>query len=117
MGMHDRRPLACTFRGRSGPGGCEEELVEAAALHLEGPPGHSLSIEAIALAGALRTPALMDALRLLAATSAEEIERMTGRAYWGDETRMCAQALLDGTEPPRSFCEPMWWANAAQRRD
>ena len=104
-----------------GPGGYETQLAEAAALHLDGPPNDYLSRwnninqipglpQAVALAGALRTPEMMERLQRLAAASPDDIAAKTGRPYLGEDVPRCAQALLDGTEPPVSFCDPMWWA-------
>ena len=104
-----------------GPGRYETQLVEAAALHLDGPPDNYLSRwsnmnqipglpEAVALAGALRTPEMMERLQRLAAAAPDEIAARTSMARMGEDVPRCAQAMLDGTEPPVSFCDPMRWA-------
>lgn len=109
-----------------GPGGFEKQLVEAAMLHLSGPPKHYRSAwvnmsqipalrEAIALAGALRTPQMTELLTVLAASSPEEIGRKTNAPFLAEDVRRCAQAVLDGSVPDNS-CDPRWWVDRERPR-
>ncbi len=72
-----------------GPAEFEEELVQATILHLDGPPDHYRSAwtnqdqiisirQAIALAGVLGTPELVERVERFANSAPEEIERRTG---------------------------------------
>lgn len=104
----------------NGPGSYEREMAEAAALHLDGPPEGYLSawsniesidamLEAIALAGALRTPEMLERLQVIANSTPAQITAMTGASYLGDWAGPCARAQLDRTEPPMVLCDPRWW--------
>ena len=127
-GSYARGPLAvlASIVSVHGPGSHERELADAAALHLDGPPDRYLSRwsnhndiislpEAIALAGALRTPELLERLKALASSPPERIAQMTGHSYMAEWVSECARAVLDRTDPPIAFCDPMWWAKAADR--
>ena len=109
---------------RHGPGKHGPELAEAAAFHLDGPPDHYLSswtnpisplLEAIALAGAIRTPELLERLEVIAASTPARIEEVTGKPYLGKWAPGCARAVLDRTEPPTASCDPAWWATYPER--
>ncbi len=104
---------------RHGPGEYGPDLAAAAALHLDGPPEHYLSswgnpissiLEAIALAGAIRAPRLLERLNVIANSTPAEIEELTGKSYLGKRAPACARAALDRTEPPTALCDPAWWA-------
>ena len=111
---------------RHGPGEYGPELAEAAKLHLDGPPDHYYSrwsnlhsisplLEAIALAGAIRTPDLLDRLKVIAASTPARIEEMTGIPSLARRAPGCARAVLDRTEPPTGLCDPAWWATYPER--
>ncbi len=107
-----------------GAGAYEAELVQAAVLHIDGPPDHYQSAwsndesiealpEAIALAGVLRTPALVEKLRVLATAEATaEIEAQTNSSFTAEVAQKCAQSHLDGTRPP-ILCNPDHWISRA----
>ena len=106
---------------RHGPGEHGPELAEAAAFHMDGPPDHYYSrwsninsisplSEAIALAGVIRTPELLERLEVIAASTPARIEEMTGNSSLAKRAPGCARAVLDRTEPPMALCDPAWWA-------
>ncbi len=97
------------------------------ALHLDGPPEHYLSAwsniesipamrEAIALAGALRTPEMLERLQVIANSTPAQITAMTGASFLGERAGPCARAQLDGTEPPTVLCDPRWWVKPRDGR-
>ncbi len=110
-----------------GPGAFEDELARAAALHLDGPPEHYQSawsnqeqiislLQAIALAGVLRTPDLLSRLERWANSTPEEIENRTGHYVPRPDSILsyvrilsCVRAALSGTEAPIN-CDPTRWA-------
>jgi len=112
-----------------GAGAYEEELVEAALLHMNGPPagymsaGHGRSgflsgtlSKGIALAGALRTPALIEQLEAMAASTPEEIAARTGfhKEHVAAWAPACAQSQLDDTPPPVG-CDRRLWVDMCAR--
>ena len=111
---------------RHGPGEYGPELAEAAMFHLDGPPDHYYSrwsninsisplLEAIALAGAIRTPELLERLEVIAASTPARIEEMTGISSLARRAPGCARAVLDRSEPPSVLCDPAWWARYPER--
>ncbi len=105
-----------------GAGAYEGELAEAALLHMNGPPADYMSadhagavLEATALAGALRTPLLMEQLEAMAASTPEEIAERTGFVGWDvGQAPACAQSQLDDTPPPLG-CERRLWVDMCDR--
>ncbi len=103
-----------------GPGAYEDELAEAAALHLDGPPAgyqsawtNPISIaamtEAVALAGVLRAPDLLGRLEAIAQKTPDQIiARGYVTSVTAETSIRCAKAHLDGTQPP-AVCDPQWW--------
>ena len=108
-----------------GPGAYTNELVEAAALHLDGPPegwtsagehrggGFPNALEsAIALASLLQTPELTKRIEAIAASTPEEIVEQTGyNIVIAGLGPPCARAHLEGTPPPTHFCDPRAWVD------
>lgn len=108
-----------------GPGAYAEELIEAAALHLDGPPEGWMSAgkhrgggfpsaleEAIALASVLRTPELTERIEAIAASTPEAIMAQTGYGIViAKSGPPCARAHLEGTTLPRHFCDPRAWVD------
>lgn len=108
-----------------GPGPYAEELVEAAVLHLDGPPegwmsagdhrggGFPNALEtAIALASVLRRPELTERIEAIAASTPEAIMKQTGYdIVIAEAGPPCARAHLEGTTLPRHFCDPRAWVD------
>lgn len=112
-----------------GPGPYEHVLVEAALLHMDGPPTGYLSAglersgrytsaltDAIALAGALRGPILTERLEAMAASTPEEISQTTGFDLGiATQAPACARAQLDGSLPEPAGCDPRTWVGMCDR--
>ena len=109
-----------------GPGEYAPELDEAAMFHLNGPPENYYSrwsnvdsicplLEAIALAGAIRTPELLERLEAIAGSTPAQIEQLTGSSFHSERAPACARAMLDGTDPPTPLCNPGWWVRPPEQ--
>ena len=112
-----------------GPGPYEQALVEAALLHMDGPPTGYLSAgfersgrytsalgDAIALAGALRGSILTERLEAMAASTPEEISKTTGFDLGiATPAPACARGQLDGSLPKPAGCDPRTWAGMCDR--
>lgn len=112
-----------------GPGPYEQALVEAALLHMDGPPTGYLSAglersgrytsaltDAIALAGALRGPILTERLDAMAASTPEEISETTGFDLGiATQAPACARGQLDGSLPEPAGCDPRTWVGMCDR--
>ncbi len=108
-----------------GPGSYAQDLREAAVLHLDGPPEGYMSagehrsggfpdalVTAIALAGALRTPELVERIEAIAASTPEQIVERTGYSVIITEYGPpCARAHLEGTSPPSWMCDSRTWTD------
>ncbi len=106
-----------------GPGSYAKELRKAAMLHLDGPPEGYMSagehrsggfpgalVPAIALAGTLQMPELLERIKAIVASTPEQIVERTGYsiavAGYGPP---CARAHLEGTPPPSWMCDSRSW--------
>lgn len=108
---------------RHGPGNHLEALAEVAALHMDGPPAHFRSrqfpsgiLKAIALAGVLRTPELLELLEVIGTSSAAEITARTGQdLIHTRHAPACARAHLRG-ENPGGRCDAAAWIPGGNTR-
>lgn len=108
---------------RHGPGNHREGLAEVAALHMDGPPAHFRSrafpsgiLQAIALAGVVRTPELLELLEAVGSSSAAELTARTGQdMIHTRDAPACARAHLRG-ENPGGWCDAAMWIPGGNRR-
>lgn len=98
-----------------GPGAHSEALAEVAILHMDGPPAGFRSrefpsgiLQAIALAGVVRTPDLLARLEAIGASSPAELTARTGQSLIHTrEAPACARAHLRGENLGR--CDAAAW--------
>ena len=108
---------------RHGPGNHLEALAKVAALHMDGPPAHFRSrefpsgiLKAIALAGVLRTPELLELLEVIGTSSPGTITARTGQdLVHTRHAPACARAHLRG-ENPGGRCDAAMWIPGGNRR-
>ena len=99
-----------------GPGTYGDALAEVATLHMDGPPARFRSrefpsgiLQAIALAGVLRTPELLARLEAIGASSPAELTARTGQnLIHTREAPACARAHFRG-ENPGGRCDAAAW--------
>lgn len=120
---NDALSVLASIVSTHGPGPYAKDLNEAAMLHLDGPPEGYMSagehrsggfpdalVTAIALAGALGTPDLLERIEAVAASTPEQIVERTGYsvvvAEYGPP---CARAHLESTPPPSWMCDSRSW--------
>ncbi len=120
---HNALSVLASIVSTHGPGSYAKELHEAVILHLDGPPEGYMSAgkhrsggfpdalePAIALAGALRTPNLLQRIRAIAASTPKQIVQRTGYSIAiAEEGPACAKAQLESTPPPSRFCDSRAW--------
>lgn len=105
-----------------GPGSYSEALAEVAILHMDGPPAGFRSrefpsgiLQAIALAGVVRTPELLARLEAVGATSPAELTARTGQnLIHTREAAACARAHFRG-ENPGGWCDAAAWIPGGRR--
>jgi len=108
---------------RHGPGSYAEALAEVATLHMDGPPAGFRSrefpsgiLQAIALAGAVRTPELLALLEAIGASSPAELTARTGQdLIHTRDAPACARAHFRG-ENPGGRCDAAAWIPGGNRR-
>ncbi len=67
-------------------------------------------LPAIALAGALRTPELLERIGVIAGSAPEEIVEQTGYSIIvAKRGPVCAWAHMERTPPPNWMCDSRWW--------
>ena len=96
-------------------------LIEVAILHMDGPPADFRSrefpsgiLQAIALAGVVRTPELLARLEAIGASSPAELTARTGQnLIHTREAPACARAHFRGENPDR--CDAAAWIPGRNR--